>query len=294
MFLLGRILLVLCMGLAGVVVFLEEKLIYFPAKYPHGFWNLDRMQAKDGLTLPTIEDCWFVAEDGVKLHGWLCSPHREKAPDMVHTPGEMVLLWFHGNAGNVTDRYDMIRALMRIPIRVLIVDYRGYGKSEGRPTEGGLYQDARAAWGYLTSERHIPPDRIVLLGKSLGGAVAIDLATQVNPAGLIVQSSFTSVLEMARTLIPFLPGFLLRTKMDSINKIPRVTCPKLFIHSPADEIVPYRLGRRLLAAAADPKQFHEVPGAPHNETYIAGGDGYIDALRSFIHSCAPRTQETSS
>jgi hypothetical protein len=201
----------------------------------------------------------------------------------------MVFLFFHGNAGNITDRYDMILRLMTLPVRVFIIDYRGYGKSEGRPSEGGLYLDAKAAWHYLVSKRVVDPSQIILFGKSLGGAVAIDLATHVEAAGLIVQSSFTSIPDMAKRLIPILPKFLIRTRMDSVSKIARVSCPKLFIHSPADEIVPYALGRRLFQTAAEPKAFYDVSGAPHNETYRVGGEAYLDVLRRFVQTCAGHT-----
>jgi uncharacterized protein len=150
-----------------------------------------------------------------------------------------------------------------------------------------LYTDARAAWDYLARERKISPGNIIVFGDSLGGAVAIDLATKVDAAGLIVQSSFTSIKDMAAQVMPFLPSFILRTKMDSINKIARVRSPKLFIHSPADEMVPYRLGRQLYDAASPPKQFYEVKGASHNEMDIIGGRAYFDAIGDFVRACAP-------
>jgi fermentation-respiration switch protein FrsA (DUF1100 family) len=133
--------------------------------------------------------------------------------------------------------------------------------------------------------RGIPAGSIVIFGESLGGAVAIDLATKVNHCGgLIVQSSFTSIADMAAVVLPFVPSLIIRTKMDSLSKIGRVSWPKLFIHSQADEIIPYRLGRRLFDAAHDPKQFYEVKGASHNTTDVVGGAAYYEALRSFIYS----------
>jgi len=174
-----------------------------------------------------------------------------------------------------------------IPVQVFIVDYRGYGRSEGTPTEHGLYLDARAAWDYLTNERGVPSERVIIFGKSLGGAPAIDLASQVEPAGLIVQSSFTSAADMAAVVMPLLPSVFLRTKMDSVTKISRISCPKLFIHSRADEVVPFELGYRLYQAAPEPKQFCEVNGAPHNSTYLVGGKPYFDAIRGFVESCRP-------
>jgi uncharacterized protein len=265
----------------------EDNFIYFPAKYPDGFWNVQEACARDGEVIPRIEDCRLLTADGVTLHAWYCTPHRCKSGAGQRVKAEMVLLWFHGNAGNLSHRYDMIREMMELPVDVLIVDYRGYGKSEGKPSEEGLYLDARAAWDYLVNERQVSADRIIILGKSLGGVPAIDLASKVEAAGLIVQSSFTSAADMAAILMPFLPRMLLRTKMESIKKIADVRCPKLFIHSSADEIVPYELGRRLYEAAPQPKQFYEVEGASHNSTYVVGGKAYFDLLRTFVQSCGP-------
>jgi uncharacterized protein len=281
---LGLLLLSL---LGGILLFFEDRLIYFPERYPGGSWDVARTPAKEGEIVPRVEDCFFPATDGVRLHGWFCSPLRREGGSMVPVRTSMVLLWFHGNAGNITHRYDMIRALMAIPAEVFIVDYRGYGRSDGSPSEKGLYSDARGAWDYLVGQRDLPAQRVVLFGKSLGGAVAVDLATQVRPAGLIVQSSFTSIPDMAASLVPFFPRFLMRTRMDSLQKIPLVGCPTLFIHSPVDEIVPYRLGRKLFGAAAEPKRFCDIPGAPHNETYLVGGEAYLECLRSFVLSCGP-------
>jgi len=284
--------LLLVTGLVVVIMAFEDRLIYFPSKYPDGFWKVDNIPAREGEMVPKIEDCYFETSDGVRLHGWFCSPHRKTGGSIVPVPTEMVLLWFHGNAGNISYRYDMIRAMMDIPVRIFIIDYRGYGRSEGKPSEQGLYLDARAAWDYLIGNRGIPAAHIIIFGKSLGGAPAIDLASEVEPAGLIVQSSFTSAADMASAVLPFFPHALLHTKMESVSKIDRVRCPKLFIHSTADEVVPYRLGRRLYEAAPEPKEFYEVKGAPHNSTYLVGGKPYLEALRRFIESC--RALETRS
>lgn len=271
------------------VMIFEEKFIYFPVKHPGGFWFVTKMQSPEGAISPTIEDCAFTTADGVKLHGWLCTPHRNTGGNHEPVPYEMTLLWFHGNAGNITMRYDLIRIMMNIPVRVFIIDYRGYGKSEGSPSEEGLYLDARAAWDYLTIERETSPDRIIIFGKSLGGAPAVDLASKVDAAGLIVQSTFSSAAEMSRRMMPFLPRFLLRTKMDSVGKIKDVHYQKLFIHSPVDEIVKYKLGRQLFDAASEPKEFYDVQGAPHNETHTYGGKPYLEKLKSFVESCAPHS-----
>jgi uncharacterized protein len=286
-----RIMILLGVGLILLIMAFEDNFIYFPAKFPEGFWAVENISAREGEFVPKIEDCTIKTSDGVRLHGWHCAPHRKTGGELSAVPADMVLLWFHGNAGNLSHRYDMIKMLMKIPVNVLIIDYRGYGKSEGSPSEQGLYKDARAAWDYLTRERGTPPERIIVFGKSLGGVVAIDLASKVEAAGLIVQSSFTSASDMAEAILPFYPRFFLHTKMDSKQKITGVGCPKLFIHSRADEVVPYELGRKLFEAAPSPKQFYEVERAPHNSTYIVGGKGYLEALRDFINSCAKNRKD---
>jgi fermentation-respiration switch protein FrsA (DUF1100 family) len=283
-----RILLLLVAGLVTFVMLFEDRFIYFPSKYPEGDWDVERLQAGRAGVSSKIEDVWMTAADGVRLHGWYCTPQQTVGEDSSLTPNGMTLLWFHGNAGNLSHRYPVIEKLLEQRIAVFIVDYRGYGRSEGSPSEEGLYMDARAAWDYLLGERKIKPGNIIVFGDSLGGAVAIDLATKVEPAGLIVQSSFTSIKDMAAQVMPFLPGFIVRTKMDSINKIARVRSPKLFIHSPDDEMVPYRLGRQLYDASSPPKQFYEVKGASHNAMDLIGGRAYFDAIGDFMRACAPK------
>jgi fermentation-respiration switch protein FrsA (DUF1100 family) len=268
-----------------MVVF-EESLIFFPDPYPSGMWDTDAVARASGNTL---EDCFFTASDGARLHAWWCRPPTAAAGR--GPTSDTVLLWFHGNAGNLAHRADMMLDLASIPAQVFIVDYRGYGRSEGRPNERGLSRDADAAWRFLTVERGIAADRIVLFGKSLGGAVAIDLATRVTPAGLIAQSSFTSVPAMAAHHYPFVPKFLVRTKMDNLSKIGGLDCPIMVIHSPADEVVPYDHGRRLFEAAGGDKRFFEVPHAGHNETWLVGGADYLDAIREFLVDCRPTQGE---
>ncbi len=254
-------------------------MIFFPDRYPVGEWDVDAAARGTGAT---VEDHWFTASDGVRLHGWRCRPGSAGGPT-----SSMVLLWFHGNAGNLAQRADQMLALAeRLPAEVFIVDYRGYGRSEGRPSERGLYRDGRAAWRYLTGEEGVEPGRIVVLGVSLGGAVAVDLAAEVEPAGLVVQSSFTSVPDMAVHHYPFVPRWLIRTRMDSEAKIGAVGCPILVAHSPADDVVPYELGRRLYDAATGDRHFVEIPEAAHNETWLIGGAAYLNELRGFIERCS--------
>jgi len=271
---------VLCVTIVLTMAWFEESLIFFPDPYPSGEWDVAAVAAGSGSI---VTDRFFTAEDGSRLHGWLCRPERG-GPQQSESPLK-TLLWFHGNAGNLAHRADVMLLLSSLPAQVFIVDYRGYGRSEGRPTEKGLYLDARAAWRHLTVDLGVPPKRIVIYGVSLGGAVAVDLAAEVDAAGLIVQSSFTSVPDMARRHYPFVPGWLIRTRMESEEKIARVSCPVMVAHSPADEIVPYELGRRLYQAAGGEVRFVEIPGAAHNETWLRGGHRYLDEVRSFVAYC---------
>jgi fermentation-respiration switch protein FrsA (DUF1100 family) len=270
-------------SLAYIMAF-ESSFIYFPSKYPAGRWELAEPRAVEGRVVARIEDAWFTADDGTRLHGWYCTPYIGRNGLLVPLQSDLALIYLHGNGGNITDRREIAELLVGLRINVLLLDYRGYGKSEGLPSEEGLYADASAAWNYLTKARSMREDRIVIYGESLGGAVAVDLSSKVKPCGLIVQSSFTSIADMAREVMPFAPRFIIRTKMDSLEKIARVSCPKLFVHSPADEIVPYKLGRRLFDAAPEPKSFYEIKGAPHNLAYEIGGAPYLDALKNFIDS----------
>ncbi len=275
--------LVLCGTIVVGSMILENQLIYFPTRYPDGLWDPKAVTANSGCT---IEDQFFTASDGTRLHGWLCRPMHAEGQT-----GDMVLLWFHGNAGNLSHRADLMFRLAMTPVQVFIVDYRGYGRSEGRPSEKGLYLDSRAAWDHLVREKRVSPDRIILFGKSLGGAVAVDLATEVKPAGLIIQSSFTSVPDMAAVHFPFVPGALIRTRMDSLSKIVDVKVPKLIIHSTSDEVIPFEHGRRLYEAAPEPKRFHAVDGAGHNDTWVVGGHAYFGAIREFVTYCAERRSQ---
>ncbi len=251
----------------------ERSLIFFPTRYPEGLWDTEAAAHGSGCV---IDDHFFPAADGTRLHGWWCRRLDAGSDDAV-------LLFFHGNAGNLSHRVDLLIELAtRTPASVFVVGYRGYGRSEGRPTEAGLYLDARAAWKYLTEEIGVGADRIVIFGKSLGGAVAIDLAVEAPAAGLIVESSFTSIPDMAGAHYPFVPKFLIRTQMNSVAKVPFLSMPKLFIHSRKDHVVPYRLGKQLFDAASKPKRFHEVVGAGHSETWLIGGDAYFRALSQFV------------
>ena len=218
-------------------------------------------------------DVYLQTTDGETLHGWFF-PLEKESP---------VILFFHGNAGNISHRLDNISLLLRQGFQVFIFDYRGFGKSSGRPSEKGLYMDGLAAYEYLTQEERIPPDNVNLFGRSLGAAVAIDIATRKEIGSLIIESAFTSTKDMAKTLFlfnllsPFLPA-----NYNNLKKITKVHVPKLVIHSEDDEIVPFSMGKRLFNASKAPKQFYPLKGATHNDTYHIGGRTYFRTIAAFV------------
>ena len=220
-----------------------------------------------------FEDVSFQTTDGVTLHGWF-----------VPGPGEITWLWFHGNAGNISHRLEnLLLVHQRLGVNVLLFDYRGYGRSSGRPSEKGTYRDAEAALKYLRSRPDIDSRKIVFFGRSVGCAVAVELATRHEPYGLILESPFTSLADMAKRAFPFLPvGFLVRGKYDSVSRINHISAPLLVLHGDRDDIVPIELGRRLFEAADEPKTFYTIAGAGHNDTYDEGGEPYLAALERFL------------
>jgi len=220
-------------------------------------------------------DVSFTAEDGTRLHGWLF-PKEGKVP---------VIVFCHGNAGNISHRLENIRLLLEKNFQVFIFDYRGYGKSGGKPSEQGLYLDGLAAYDYLVQEEQFPPDQIILFGRSLGAAVAIEISLKRQIRSLIIEGAFLSTKEMAKTmalfslLSPFLPAHY-----NNLKKIARVDVPKLIIHAEADEIIPFSMGKRLFDAANPPKYFYPVKGARHNDTYVVGGEEYFQTLAAFARN----------
>ena len=241
-----------------------ERQIFFPDP------DLYCTPAEEGLA---YEDLRFQTSDGVSLHGWL-----------VPAPSSPALLLFcHGNAGNISHRVDNIRRLHDIGLSVLIFDYRGYGLSKGRITEAGFYLDAEAAHEAARSRAEAAGQKLVLFGRSLGGIAAVYLAASRACSGVILESTFTNMAAMAREHFPLpVPESLLRDKLNSLDRIDRVTAPVLFFHGDCDDIVPLRLGQELCEATKAPKEFVTLAGAGHNDTYIVGGAEYFRKFRSFI------------
>jgi fermentation-respiration switch protein FrsA (DUF1100 family) len=209
----------------------------------------------------------------VKLHGWYVPAADERA----------VLLFCHGNAGNISHRVGMIDAFHRLRLSVFIFDYRGYGRSEGKPTEKGTYLDSEAAWDYLTETRRVPPERIVIFGRSLGGAIAAHLAKDRAPGALILGSAATSVVDMGKEMYPYLPvRWLCRFQYATVEYVRQVRCPVLVIHSVEDELVPFHHGQRIFEAAPQPKQFLRITGG-HNEGYGETAGAYPAGLEKFLN-----------
>jgi hypothetical protein len=219
------------------------------------------------------EEVFFAAEDGVRIHAfYLPSPGAHRA-----------LLFFHGNAGNASHRLPNAADLVRLGCSVLVVDYRGYGLSEGRATEAGVYADARAGLRHLIEQRGFPESRVIVFGRSLGGAVAVDLAQERNLAGVILESTFPSIADVvASGLGGAWLGALAGKRFDSASKIGRIRAPLLFFHGDRDEVIDYKLGRQLFDAAPEPKAFETVHGAGHNNLTQIGGRPYFERIGKFL------------
>ena len=272
-----RILFIIAIGLAvGLVLTvgflwnqLERRYIFFPtAEVPF-------TPAGAGLK---YEEVSFDTGGGLRLHGWYIAGAAEAESS--------TWIWFHGNGGNIGHRVDELAMLHhRLGVNLFIFDYQGYGQSQGEPTEQGTYQDSRAALEYVSNRPGIDPSQIVYFGRSLGAAVAVELATEKPPSGLILVSPFSSVSDMARVAFPFLPlNRLLKGRYDSVSRIRQIHAPLLIIHGAQDEMVPVGQGRALFEAANEPKTFQVLPLAAHNDTHINGGPGYWDALEEFSAS----------
>lgn len=266
---IGRrwILIAFLIFMAGMVMTpyrLERMFVYFPTR---------EVQGNPGMLGLDYQDVFLTTADAVKLHGWFI-PY-EKA--------DRTLLIFHGNAGNIGDRLAWIDVLHDLGAHILIIDYRGYGKSEGKPFEAGLYRDAQAAYDWWAGDRQAHGESLILLGESLGGAVAVNLAAKVSPAGLILQSTFTSAWDMAKTMFPVgLLQPLLNVHFDSAKTIAAVRCPTLLIHGLQDEIVPFRMGKKLFELAPARKTFYRVPDAGHNDLVEIAGAEYLRQLQMFL------------
>jgi uncharacterized protein len=254
-----------------LLLLLENTLIYPAPKYPLGDWEADYFEH---------EDVWFTSADGTKLHGWL----------VEHPQPRAVVLYAHGNGENVAYLGPYLKQLSEeLWLTILAFDYRGYGRSEGSPHEQGILEDAAAAHAWLTKRTGLAPNQIVLMGRSLGGGVAIDLAAKNGARGLIVQNTFTSLPDAAAWHYPWAPvRWLMRNRYDSLAKIGKYQGPLLASHGTADEVVPFALGQKLFAAAPGRKEFFTIEGRGHNDPepreYYRVLDRWLDSLPAESHT----------
>ncbi len=255
-------------GIAGFLFVSQSRIIHLPDTPTRELTATPRQ-----MGLP-YQDADITTADGIRLHGWFVPAEAARG----------TALFFHGNAGNISHRLDSLLIFHRLGFNTLIVDYRGYGRSEGTPSEEGLYQDGLAALQYLQSEKGIPPHETVYFGRSLGGAVAAWLAARHPPRALVLESSFTSVPDMAAELYPWLPARLLaRIRYDTREHLLLVRCPVLIVHSPQDDIIPFDHGRRLYETAQEPKTFLELQG-DHNMGFLQSQPRYERELGAFLHA----------
>lgn len=255
-------------GLITLLYLGQERLLYFPVK---------QIVADPGMIGLDFEAVQLTTVDDVRLAGWFVP-----APN-----SDLVLLFFHGNGGNISHRLDSIEQFHRLGLNVLIIDYRGYGQSEGRTTEAGTYLDAEAAWRYLTQERGFSAEQIIIFGRSLGGAVAAALAEKHPPRLLILESTFTSVPEMAARQFRFVPARqLARIQYNTAARLPNIHVPLLIIHSPDDEVIPFDQGQALFRVANQPKQFLQITGG-HNDGFLISAAQYEPTVAAFIEQHRP-------
>ena len=241
--------------------YIETRTLFYPTKEIS--FLPDRANLK-------FQGVFFKTSDNVKLNGWF-----------VHSEGsEYTILFCHGNAGNISHRIEKLKFFNELGCSVFIIDYRGYGKSQGRPSEGGFYKDAKAAYKYLLSRR-IFPDQIIGYGESIGGAVIVDLASREKMKAIILDSTISSVKDMIKCTYPFVPYWVFSSRFDSESKIKSIKIPKLIIHSLNDEIVPYQLGKKLYEASPEPKDFLQIQGG-HNSNFYESEELLRKKIGDFI------------
>jgi fermentation-respiration switch protein FrsA (DUF1100 family) len=245
---------------------LDELLLFFPAKYPAGNWQPSELR---------FEDVWFTAADHTRLHGWFCPCDQPRATVLIA----------HGNAGNVALRAPWLRYLQTtLRVSSFMFDYRGYGRSGGVPTGDGVLQDARAARQKLVELARVTDSQMLLMGESLGGAIVVQLAAESAPRGLILQSTFSSLRDVAEVHYPALAWLVPETKLDSASRVADYRGPLLQSHGTVDRTIPFAAGQKLFRAANEPKTFLQIAGADHNnwltESYLKGLDAFVTGVTS--------------
>jgi len=255
----------------------ESRLIFFP-NIPgrlEGDWHPENLP---------IEDVWLHTSDGVKLHAWWIPAEN----------AEFTFLAFHGNAGNIANRAEVYAFLQKTPANVLAVEYRGYGRSEGAPSENGLYRDAQAAYEYVTQTKRIAPRSIISFGQSLGSAVAANLAAQERVGGVVLEAPFPSLSAMARRVFWFIPGIQLAvfTQFRTDRQLKRINAPVLIVHCTDDPVIPPDLEEQVYDAAKPPKYILRIDGRGHEEGSLIAPDQYSAALRDFLRQVSAQSSPT--
>ncbi len=245
------------------------------------FFPETRLAATPALFDLPYRDVRFPAADGVQLHGWYL-PGDDRQP---------LILFCHGNAGNISHRLDNLRMFHRLGVAVFIFDYRGYGQSQGKASEEGTYRDARGALAWLEKQGW-RSEQMIYFGRSLGAGVALQLALEHAPAGLVLESPFPSVAALGwhhNPILYLLLGWTLNARYDNLSKLDRVQVPLLMFHGERDNIVPEKMARRLFERAREPKTYFQIPNAGHNDTYERGGEPYWEAWKKFLQQVRPAT-----
>lgn len=258
-----------------VVFMMQSKLFYYPKK--------DIWATPEDVGLQ-YENVIFNTEDNISLNGWFVPSEQ----------AELTVLFFHGNAGNISDRLQTIQMLNELDLNVFIFDYRGYGQSEGYPTEQGTYKDGLAAWNYLTAKRGIADSSIVIMGRSLGGSIASWLSARQHPAAAVIESTFTSAADIGSDLYPWLPvRWMIKYEYNTIGYLKQIDSPLFMAHSRGDQIVPFHHGQKLFEAANEPKVFVELVGL-HSSGYLETGEKYREGLQQFLAKNTLYQQQVTS
>ena len=250
-------------GLGLILYFMQPTFLYSPVRevpYTPGELGLD------------FENVKFSSADGLQLSGWYIP-----AGD-----SELTVLFCHGNGGNMMHRLDSINLLYNLGLNCFIFDYRGYGNSEGKPSEEGTYMDAAAAYKWLTEEKKVSPDSIIIFGRSLGGSIAAQLAGKVSAKALVIESTFTSYVDIGKKFYPYMPvRWSARFSYKTIDYVKDVKSPVMVIHSRADEVVPFEFGLEIYETANEPKEFVEIFGS-HNDGFLVSGETYKNAWTKWL------------
>lgn len=246
-----------------LLVLFQDKFVFLPGK------TIFMTPDEKGMD---YEELWIEVPDGSKINGWFIKAKEPKA----------TLLFCHGNAGTISHRIESAEIFLDLGLNVLLYDYRGYGRSPRSPSEKNSYEDSEAVWNYLTEEKKLGADEIIILGRSMGGPIAANLAKNHSPKMCILESTFTSIPDVARYRFPIFPTKgLVNIKYPTVDYVKGIKCPLLLVHSQDDEIIPYWMGEKIFAAANEPKEFLEL-SAGHNETYFECIDKYRDKLEDCI------------